>query len=130
MARFNRSWKLARVNGRGFTSVWALWRVLGFFFIASILSPLVQKTNQNRVIGIPVVHGLELFQAVMAGIGLQLKEIKQVLPSLSSRCQGRSKTRPGGRSKSRPLLMAERVDLSGSAGGWSGGLRSGLPGRV
>jgi len=46
------------------------------------------------------------------------------------KCQERSKTRPTGRSKSRPLLMAERVDLSGSARGWSGGLRPGKPGRV
>jgi len=32
-------------------------------------------------------------------------------------CQGRSKTRPAGRSKNRPLLTVGRVDLSGSAGG-------------
>ena len=43
-------------------------------------------------------------------------------------CQGRSKTRPLGRRKSRPEKWGE-MGFAGR-GGWSGGLRSGLPDRV
>ena len=38
-------------------------------------------------------------------------------------CQGRSKTRPLGRSKSRPVEYVEERGFVGEEGVWSGGLR-------